>query len=386
MQEVSELCVVLPRHPNKVTALKFIRHYRSSSGDVKSRIYSIRRLNVMLALQWLVKYHVVYKDMYDNGELTICEDNLDWIGSDKEGDLISVVDIEMNRDEDQTHDLDRGVAPEQCMERLEVDNNEFVQSGIQGIVPNMKLNENDKNVIAELKCGKVGNTVIEWPSISDDPVSEYSEMKLFTLAFPWLFPGGICDINECNRMKQVEIADWLEQLVYYRDGRFAKDPIWVFFALNYMQRHRNTRSGGWFMKDFATDIPCSLSDLKMKLSNGDDSFFSKLAYLGEKTRGTDSYWRCKKSELYSWINHHVSVGHGAPTIFMTLSCAEFHWPDLKRVLEKRIWIASDCSVDNEGNTLDSRGCIINLSNDVQAMNKAVNDYSIVVQEFFQIRV
>eukprot|EP00972_Heterocapsa_arctica_P025661 3776097-Heterocapsa_arctica.AAC.1 len=108
MQEVSELCVVLPRHPKKVTALKFIRHYKSSSGDVKSRIYNVRRFKVMLALQWLIKYHVVYKEMYENGELKICEDNLDWIGSDEERDLISVVDIELKRDEDQTHDLDRG--------------------------------------------------------------------------------------------------------------------------------------------------------------------------------------------------------------------------------------------------------------------------------------
>jgi hypothetical protein len=386
MQEVSELCVVLPRHPNKVTALKFIRHYKSSNGDIKSRIYNVRRFKVMLALQWLIKYHVVYKEMYENGELKICEDNLDWIGSDKERDLISVVDIELNRDEDQTHDLDRGVAPEQCMIPLEVDNNEFEQSGIQGHVPNMKLNENDKSIMSELKGAKVGNSVIEWPSISDDPVSEYSGIKLFTLAFPWLFPGGICDINECNRLKHVEIADWLEQLVYHKDGRFAKDPIFGFFALNYMQRHRNTKSGGWFLNNFATDIPCSLSDLKKKLSNGDDSFLSKLAYFGKKTRGTDSYWRCKKSELFTWINHHVSAGHGAPTVFMTLSCAEFHWPDLKRILEKRIWIESNYSVDDEGNRLDSNGCIIDLSNNIQAMNKAVNDYSIVVQEFFQLRV
>eukprot|EP00978_Attheya_sp_CCMP212_P012833 scaffold32061_cov35-Attheya_sp.AAC.1 len=51
MQEVSEHCVVLPRHPKKVTALKFIRHYKSSRGDVKSRIYNFRRFKVMLALQ-----------------------------------------------------------------------------------------------------------------------------------------------------------------------------------------------------------------------------------------------------------------------------------------------------------------------------------------------
>ena len=388
MQEVSELCHVLPRQPNNVTALKFIRHYKSSSGDVKSRIYKIRRFNVMLALQWLVKYHVVYKEMYNNGELKICENNLDWMGTNEEADLLSVLDISTTITEQQLPDSDRGVAPEQCMTPLEEDNNEFEQSGIQGQVPNIELNQADREVINDLKTStpKGGEQVLEWPTIGDAPVSEYSEIKLFTLAFPWLFPGGICDINESCRTHKVEIGQWAENLLYYKDGRFAKDPIWCFFVLNYIQRHRNTTGGGWFVKGFASDIPSSLSTLKDKLSQGDDSFVSKLAYYGRSTIGSSAYWRHKRAQLYAWINHHVSVGHGAPTIFMTLSCAEFHWPDLIRALEKRIWIASNYRINKDGNKLNSCGQVIDLSNNSTHLNKAVNDYSIIVQEFFQIRV
>ena len=32
--------------------------------------------------------------------------------------------------------------------------------------------------------------VMRFPFVSSDPVCEYTEPKLFELAFPWLFPGG----------------------------------------------------------------------------------------------------------------------------------------------------------------------------------------------------
>ena len=31
---------------------------------------------------------------------------------------------------------------------------------------------------------------IEWPTILPEPISEYSDKKIFVMAFPWLYPGG----------------------------------------------------------------------------------------------------------------------------------------------------------------------------------------------------
>jgi hypothetical protein len=59
----------------------------------------------------------------------------------------------------------------------------------------------------------------------------------------------------------------------------------VFFALNYKQLHQKTSNSGWFVKSFSSAIPNSLSDLKEKISQGDDSFVSKLAYFGKATTG-----------------------------------------------------------------------------------------------------
>jgi hypothetical protein len=75
--------------------------------------------------------------------------------------------------------------------------------------------------------------------------------------------------------------------------------------------------------------------------------------------------------LVSWIGHHVEEGNGPPSLFITLSCAEYHWKDIERLLNKRRSIAGEPPL-----TLDS----------ITEKVKAVNDYSIVIQEYFQARV
>jgi hypothetical protein len=55
----------------------------------------------------------------------------------------------------------------------------------------------------------------------------------------------------------------------------------------------------------------------------------------------------------------------------TLSCAEYHWKDIERLLNNRRSIAGEPPL-----TLDS----------ITEKVKAVNDYYIVIQEYFQARV
>ena len=73
--------------------------------------------------------------------------------------------------------------------------------------------------------------------------------------------------------------------------------------------------------------------------------------------------------MYSWIHHHAQAGHGAPNFFITLSCAEYYWKDIKRLIEERFLIAGLPLPD-----LDKKWVQI------------VNDYTLVVQEYFQERV
>jgi hypothetical protein len=75
---------------------------------------------------------------------------------------------------------------------------------------------------------------------------------------------------------------------------------------------------------------------------------------------------------YSWINHHVEMGRGAPSIILTLSCGEYFWPDIKRLLEDLLRETTKRNVD--------------LNSNFQLLNQVLNDFSLIIQDFFHKRV
>ena len=66
------------------------------------------------------------------------------------------------------------------------------------------------------------------------------------------------------------------------------------------------------------------------------------------------------------------MGHGPPMFFITLSCAEYYWPDIIRLIKERTDIAGE----------DSSNCYVGSP----TLSKILNEYSLVVQEYFQARV
>jgi hypothetical protein len=114
-----------------------------------------------------------------------------------------------------------------------------------------------------------------------------------------------------------------------------------------------------------------IENLKKKLRNNDTKLIKKLQYFARFFPGSNSYWRNKRAELLSWIGHHVEEENGRPSLLITLSCAEYHWKDIEMLLNKRRSISGEPPL-----TLES----------ITEKVKDVNDYSIVIQEYFQARV
>ena len=166
----------------------------------------------------------------------------------------------------------------------------------------------------------------------------FSDKRVFANAYPWLFPGGVGDIYD---LKRGSIADlpgpvknlrsWAKHLLYYCDGRFLKDHLFMLYIHNTAQRHDNNTKGNFFFNDnnFLGKIQPSLEELKEQIRDGNYTFVSKLRYFSQSIKGSDGYWRNKQNELKSWINFHVSRHHGPPTHFITLTCAENWWEDLR---------------------------------------------------------
>ena len=121
--------------------------------------------------------------------------------------------------------------------------------------------------------------------------------------------------------------------------------------------------------------PPTVEELKHQIRNGIFTFISKLRYYSQSIRGTDGFWRNKGNELRAWIDYHVSNRHGPPTHFITLTCAEHWWPDLRDIYADMEAIA--------GQTAESE---LLLTDILQEMSKAAQKYSFYVNEYFLQRL
>ena len=209
---------------------------------------------------------------------------------------------------------------------------------------------------------------MDWPHIKDIPVNEFGDKKIFAMAFPWLFPGGVGDVKDFDG----DLGQWGKMLLFYEDGRFATDKIFCFYAMNYIIRQRNSRSGHYFVDKFQVNCPETLEDLQAEIRKGNTTFINNLTYYSKRIKGSTPYWLQKKGEVYSWINYHMARGNGVPTFFITLSCAEYFWADVIDLLKDRLEAAGVCT-DN---------CHVGSPSLVQI----ANDYAVVIQEYFQQRV
>ena len=152
-------------------------------------------------------------------------------------------------------------------------------------------------------------------------------------SYPWLFPGGVGDIYDLER-GQIPIKEWGQHLLRYYDGRFLEDPLFGLFLYNTIQRHTNNSKGNFFFKSdrFIGKNPPTVQELKKQLEKKNTRYIQMLRNFSRNIKGSDNFWRSRTEDLQHWIIHHVARGHGPPTFFITLSCAENWWIDLKRLL------------------------------------------------------
>ena len=172
------------------------------------------------------------------------------------------------------------------------------------------------------------------------------------------------------------VKEWGQHLLHYYDGRFLKDQMFSLFVFNTIERHTNNTQGHYFFKSnkFIGENPPTIEELKEQLANGDDRYIQILRYYARGIKGSDNFWRGKTMELENWINHHVAAGRGPPTFFMTFSCAENWWPDLRRLLEQL-----ETSAGNK------RDADLLRRNDFKAMKRTAKRYPLYVNQFFMKR-
>ena len=223
-QCIKDVCHELPRLPTDVRVVRMIRNFKEADGTLGMKSFRVHQEKVLSALRWLKKYNVEYRD-----NVTINEDNLNWMNGAQEAELPGIIDLEDNDTEldipevinfasdDERSECgsddgscvsgskleDLGPAAAQSLPDLETADEEdgLTHLGLHVIdstpVTSTEDKETTQRIISACKQSGTDIPAVLWPYVSDEPVSEYdSSIKIFCRAFPWLYPGGIGDIND----------------------------------------------------------------------------------------------------------------------------------------------------------------------------------------------
>lgn len=372
-QDVQGFVNTLPRDISDVSMLNVLKnvHTEIGSKSVSTEVYKVRKQKVLGALVWLQAHNREYK------HILIDEKALDWLcGPEGTLDVVNLLAEDgMKTIEDEYTDQNADLGPNATTTRETHQSGPHIKTfGFISDAPTGNLSPEDtvihNEIVQAIDNSELKKDIhVSWPCHGPVAISEFSATRIFARAFPWLFPGGYGDVKDFP----CDVGKWGEYLLYYEDGRFAKDKYFCFYALNYITRHRNAKSGNWFVHGFNAGGPQNLQELKDSIKNGDTRFVNRLTYFNKRVKGSTAYFLQHRAQVYSWINYLLEIGKGPPMFFITLSCGEYYWPDIFRLMKERLKIANDPR-----------------HNQVFAGSKSltgiINDYSIVIQEYFQKRV
>ncbi|XP_052129345.1 uncharacterized protein LOC127750839 [Frankliniella occidentalis] len=270
--------------------------------------FVVRKDKVLNALLWLKQHNPNYSDLvidYERVNLLPVNDNvynqLKTLDEDNNTKTLGDYLSEANNATDSEDDSDQ-------------DENDDINLSFTD-VPDI-LNSSLKKSI---------DKVLIWPSIGKTPVNEFSSPGFLSMAFPHLYPYGKGDFS-MPREKKIHLKDYIKHLMLYKDQRFAQDERFRYFIMNSEMRWAALNIGNIYVKKNSFFSKMSVIQLKDFLKKN-PAMVNQVMHFGSRLRTTKSYWKSRCGELLDMVNQ-----IGTPTVFFTLSSADFQWPDLYRLL------------------------------------------------------
>ncbi|XP_066921730.1 uncharacterized protein [Clytia hemisphaerica] len=325
--DVQHIANVLPRYPSDIPVIVF----KIDGKDNRSRDLRVRRQKVLDALVWLTGKNSMGEPnnpRYQN--VTIDRSRFDKLPED---DYLQMpMNVDFNQEEVEDDDLDNeGILPDfgpnsEDSEEKTYDCNTEMGSFIPIKVKTKKEKDIINDSILNPESVKIGN----------EPLNEFTTEYLATLAFPTLFPDGKGDPTNSSIRRSIAKSDTesfsekIKHLIKFAemiDGkwvyRFAAHPRFGFWAYNMLYRRRLLGQGSFYLKQNPGEANLTINELQDMVREGSHAtIMKKLMRYAKNVTGTNAYWNQAKEELKATISQ-----VGSPTIFWTLSCAEFHWPE-----------------------------------------------------------
>ena len=157
-----------------------------------------------------------------------------------------------------------------------------------------------------------------------------SDIFLEEKLFPALFPYGIGGFMSSNviRSSNLGFANYVKSRLLSADPKFRDDPYYLFFLLLVKEMVEMLRSESTFYRKAGK--ASSLTAKVLKEITPEFMIRYNTAFTAFKSlRGTSMYFQAVKKNLMAFIRQ-----KGPPTLFVTLSAAEFQWDEmLHRIYE-----------------------------------------------------
>ena len=225
-------------------------------------------------------------------------------------------------------DIDRGP--------VSVETDEIVydeQTEMSSFLPFHENTKKEKEIVSTLP--QTEEEKYEW-RIDDNPLNEFQTEFLATMSFPSLFPDAKGDPTNSGTVRNISenetesFALKIKHLIKFGEKinnvwkyRFASHPRFSYWAYNILYRKRLLGQGNFFIKQNPGEAALTIEELHSMLTTGNHSqIMTKLMHYAKNVTNTNAYWNQVKQQLRATINQ-----VGSPTIFWTLSCADFHWPE-----------------------------------------------------------
>ena len=172
-----------------------------------------------------------------------------------------------------------------------------------------------------------------------EPVSEFSPY-FFAMAFPEIFGNGAADFIAPRPIK-LDFDKWLRHMLWTGDQRAARHRVFCFVAFSMLQRRRALSQGSFFyssrLAGSGDSDGATLESLNERLKQGDSSLARAIYHWGGNITGSDGYNASLNREIEAIISHMLQQQPPRPpSLFLTFSCAEFHWRQMLRYLAEHM--------------------------------------------------
>lgn len=305
-QDIDEVAKNLPRSgPLMVCVVK-----KGRCPGARDKIFRVRRQKIEDALVWLQQNNRFYHD------LNIDQNQLSQLPVDGvyEGGIEYVVDNDLPVEDD-----------------AEIaDDGEIVDGGVMAI-PRTTVNNQVQAVSGarRILAGADPNQPMEWPRIDNSKtgaIVEFTHEGLWVMSYPCLYPYGAADFNT-PRTISLTLAEYVNHLLLYKDGRFATHGTWRYFALNMVLRWRATKNAKVYIRHKDQDAVSTIDELKAKVAAGDTELLGNMMYYSSTIAGTPAYWHQQKGKMFAMFYE-----LGIPSLFFTLSSADIQWPEFREII------------------------------------------------------